>query len=207
MRMIAFRYVAGFAILSAAFGPNHSPAQPEVAPPPKLVVLSAPNKSGFSAPEELDARVRGKQILFFDSADKETNKPDPTLYFSGPCSYPSGRDTYTYFIEPVPKEWRKGPHDRHLGPWKNQKVIHGLRIVYDEKGQLCKIENYYAGVPHGQTVWFQDGKRWYEITYKYGWRDGIARHYHHDGKILSEEEFHAEKSAGYRSFDSDGRPQ
>src|SRR2546422_8572121 len=43
-------------------------------------------------------------------------------------------------------------------PLKWRKVFHGLRIVYDEKGRVYRIENYYAGALHGQTAVFSDGR-------------------------------------------------
>jgi antitoxin component YwqK of YwqJK toxin-antitoxin module len=89
---------------------------------------------------------------------------------------------------------------------KFRKFFHGLRIVYDEKGRLHRIENYYAGVLHGQSVWFHEGVRRLEITYQYGVRHGISRDYLRDGKLLQEHEFNQEKLLNTRSFHDNGQP-
>jgi hypothetical protein len=160
----------------------------------QLALASVP-----SAPPELEKRLQGKTILTFDGTIKESDPKNPVTHPPG-TTYYDCRDTYTYFVEPVPEEWRV------RGSLKNRKVFHGLRIVYDKSGQILRIENYYAGVLHGQMVAFQDGKRWYEITYKFGLRDGISRHYVYTGKLLAEEEFKEEKCISYRSFNDDGKP-
>jgi hypothetical protein len=159
-----------------------------------------------SIPEKLEKRLLGKQILFFDGTVKEGDPTDPTTQSAG-TTYINCRDTYTYFVEPIPDEERHGPISGINGPLKHRKVFHGLRIVYDEKGHVHRIENYYAGVPHGQTVWFHDdGTRWCEINYQFGLRHGISRDYRRDGKLLQEHEFIKEKQVSTRSYHDNGQP-
>lgn len=200
MPRIEFRHVTGLALLLVI--PTLSPGQPEIAPLPKQVEAKATS----SVPPELEKRLRGKQILHFDRTVKKGDMEDRTTLSGGYTTYINCRDTYTYFVEPIPEEWRKGPMSRFTGPQTLIKVFHGLRIVYDEKGRLHRIENYYAGELHGQMVAFDDGVRWYEITYKYGLRDGIARDYTREEKLLVEREFKEEKCVSYRSFKEDGQP-
>src|ERR1700737_2775241 len=135
--------------------------------PASMVLCFLACQTASPAPEELDKRLQGKQLLFFDGTVKKNDPGDPTTQSAG-TTYLECRDTYTYFVEPIPEGWRKGPISRIKGPLKYRKVFHGLRVIYDEKGQLYRIENYYAGVLHGQEVVFENGTRWYEITYKYG---------------------------------------
>jgi hypothetical protein len=170
-----------------------------------LAVCLFASQPASSAPEKLEKRLLGKQLLSFDGTVKEGDPGDATTHFPG-TTYFNCRDTYTYFVEPIPDEWRQGPISGYVGPLKYQKVFHGLRVVYDDKGQLYRIENYYAGVPHGLWVVFENGKRWYEITYQYGLRHGISRHYTRDGKLLLEEEYRDEKRVCVRSFHENGQP-
>ncbi|HBI43389.1 MAG TPA: hypothetical protein DDY78_11115 [Planctomycetales bacterium] len=156
--------------------------------------------------DELDKRLLGKQILFFDATVKEGDPTDPTTQTPG-ATYLNCRDSYTYFVEAIPDEWRSGISRLSAkSPLKYRKVFHGLRVVYDEKGRLYRIENYYAGDLHGQLVAFRDGKRWYEITYRYGNRDGVSRNYTPAGKLLLEEEFREEKRVSSRDFHDNGQP-
>ena len=157
--------------------------------------------------DELDKRLLGKQLLAFDGTVKEGDPTDPTTQTPGE-TYINCRDAYTYFVEPIPDEWKRGPISRLSAnsPLKYQKVFHGLRLVYDKKGRLYRIENYYAGALHGQLVAFQDGKRWYEITYQYGLRDGVSRNYTPAGKLLLEEVFRDEKRLSSRDFHDNGQP-
>ena len=172
-----------------------------------LVLSILSYQSAFSAPPDLEKRLEGRPILAFDATVKETDPRDLTTQSPG-TTYIDCRDTYTYFVEPIPAR-KKGDISglRSGSPLKYRKVFHGLRVVYDEKGRLHRIENYFAGSLHGQMVVFENGKRWYEITYKYGLRDGISRNYRSDGKLLLEAEFKEEKRISIRSFKEDGQPE
>ena len=170
-----------------------------------LAVLILACQTALSAPPDLEKRLEGKQIRHFDGVVKATDTQDPMTEFPY-TTYANCRDTYTYFIEPVEEEEYDGWPSYCQNPPKYRKVLHGLRIVYDEQGRLSRIENYWAGVLNGQEVVFRDGKLWYESTYKYGLGDGISRHYTPSGTLLLEEEFKDGKRVSSRSFKADGKP-
>src|ERR1051325_804494 len=114
--------------------------------------------------EKLDKRLHGKKILHFERAVKEDDKREKGVWFPD-CTYLDCKDTHDYFLEPY-----TGPYSIYnSGPYpKFIKRLHGLRIVQNAKGNIVTIENWYAGEKHGLFVKYQDGKRWYDDTYYFG---------------------------------------
>src|SRR5262249_30516995 len=73
------------------------------------------------------------------------------------------------------------------------------------KGEMVLMENWYAGVLHGQRVQFQDGKRWQETNYQYGVRHGVDRRYR-GGEIYIESNYVEGRKLSARYFHSNGQP-
>jgi len=181
---------------------NRPPGAPAAAP-----TVAESSAKDEERKDELDKRLLGKQLLHFDGTVKEGDPRDPTTQSPG-TTYLDFRDAYIYFLEPIPDEWRRGPSCRLSpnSPLKYLKIFHGMRVVYDAKDRPWRIENYYAGVPHGQWVWFREGKPGEEINYRYGLRHGMSRNYTPDGKLLFEQEYREDKRVSTRSFHDNGRP-
>ena len=100
-----------------------------------LALLILACQTALSAPPDLEKRLEGKQIRHFDGVVKATDTQDPMTEFPY-TTYTNCRDTYTYFIEPVAEgEYDDGWTSYVRNPPKYRKVLHGLRIVYDEQGR------------------------------------------------------------------------
>ena len=164
-----------------------------------LALLILACQTALSAPPDLEKRLEGKQIRHFDGVVKATDTQDPMTEFPY-TTYANCRDTYTYFIEPVAEGEYDGSFLCCANPPKYRKVLHGLRIVFDEQGRPSRIENYWAGVQHGLEVVFENGKPWEENNYKYGLGDGISRHYRPAGRLILEEEIKDGKRVSFHSF-------
>ncbi len=64
--------------------------------------------------------------------------------------------------------------------------IHGERKTFAPGGEPIAIEEYVNGLLHGNSTYFNNGNKYLEISYLYGQKNGIEKHFV-DGNILTEE--------------------
>lgn len=65
-------------------------------------------------------------------------------------------------------------------------MSNGQRLTFLPGGEPSAIEEWNHGVQHGNTVIFQNGEKFADVTYQDGKRHGIERRYRH-GEVLAEE--------------------
>ncbi len=64
--------------------------------------------------------------------------------------------------------------------------LHGEKKTFALGGEPLAVEQWVNGNLHGKSTYYKNGTRYLEITYMYGLKNGIERHYI-DGGILSRE--------------------
>ncbi len=64
--------------------------------------------------------------------------------------------------------------------------LHGERRTFAQNGEPLAIEEWVNGALHGKSTYFKNGNRYAEVTYRYGEKFGIERHFI-DGDIVSQE--------------------
>ena len=64
--------------------------------------------------------------------------------------------------------------------------VHGEKKVFAPSGEPISLENYQNNILDGPAVYFQNGLRYLEVTYKEGVKHGIER-YFVDGETIVEE--------------------
>lgn len=64
--------------------------------------------------------------------------------------------------------------------------LHGEKRTFAQSGEPLSIEEWVNGQLHGKSTYFKNGNRYLEISYLYGQKNGMERHYL-DGDILSQE--------------------
>ncbi|MBI1832030.1 MAG: hypothetical protein HYR84_11335, partial [Planctomycetes bacterium] len=165
------------------------------------VLWTLQRKTAAYRKEKLDQLLLGKQIVHCEVIAKKGDKRDGDVQFPE-CTYLDGKDVHDYFLEPYPKNtslYRSGPFPKFT------KVLHGLRTVRSEKGEVELIENWYAGALHGQQITFRDGRRSSITTYEYGVLHGMYRRYS-GGEIWNEENYVDGRRVSARYFHSNGQP-
>ena len=64
--------------------------------------------------------------------------------------------------------------------------LHGEKRTFTQTGEPLAIEEWVNGKLHGLATYFKNGNRYLEISYLYGQKNGIERHFI-DGEIISQE--------------------
>lgn len=85
--------------------------------------------------------------------------------------------------------------------------LQGEKRTFSQSGEPLAIEDWVNGQLHGKAKYFKNGNRYLEITYLYGEKNGVERHFI-DGDIVSQEIswVHNEKH-GEAIFYAEGRPE
>ncbi len=85
--------------------------------------------------------------------------------------------------------------------------LHGEKRTYAKTGEPLAIEEWVNGQLHGRSTYFKSGVRYLEISYLYGQKNGLERHYI-DGNILSQEiVWNNGQKHGPSVYFIDGRPE
>jgi antitoxin component YwqK of YwqJK toxin-antitoxin module len=65
-------------------------------------------------------------------------------------------------------------------------ALHGEKRTFAQTGEPLAIEEWVNNQLHGKAIYFNNGNRYLEVTYLYGEKDGIERHFV-DGDVISQE--------------------
>jgi antitoxin component YwqK of YwqJK toxin-antitoxin module len=85
--------------------------------------------------------------------------------------------------------------------------LHGEKRTFAQSGEPLSIEEWVNGQLHGKSTYFKNGNRYLEISYLYGQKNGIERHFI-DGDIISQEiTWENDLKHGPAVFYADGKPQ
>ncbi len=70
----------------------------------------------------------------------------------------------------------------------------GMYKRFYQNGNLEEEGNYLAGIFHGKRIrYYKYGKKYFEIIYNNGLKNGLAKYYNSDGRIIREEHYHNDK--------------
>ncbi len=64
--------------------------------------------------------------------------------------------------------------------------LHGEKRTFAMTGEPLAIEEWVNGQLHGKSTYFKNGSRYLEVSYLYGQKNGIERHFL-DGEVVSQE--------------------
>ncbi len=85
--------------------------------------------------------------------------------------------------------------------------LHGEKRTFSATGEPLAIEEWVNGQLHGKSRYFKNGNRYLEISYNYGQKHGIERHFI-DGDIVSQEiAWDRDCKHGEAVFYADGKPE
>ena len=88
-----------------------------------------------------------------------------------------------------------------------QDSLHGEKRTFAQNGEPLSIEEWVNDQLHGKSTYFRNGNRYLEISYLYGQKNGIERHYV-DGAIVSQEiAWENNQKHGPSIFYADGKPE
>ena len=88
-----------------------------------------------------------------------------------------------------------------------QDRLHGEKRSFAPNGEPLSIEEWVSGELHGKSTYFRNGNRYLEISYLYGQKNGIERHFV-DGDIISQEiTWENDEKHGLSIFYAEGKPE
>lgn len=88
-----------------------------------------------------------------------------------------------------------------------QDALDGEKRTFSQSGEPLAIEQWQSDQLHGKSTYFKNGNRYVEITYSYGQKHGVERHFI-DGDIVSQEiSWDRNRKHGEAVFYADGTPE
>lgn len=86
-------------------------------------------------------------------------------------------------------------------------ALHGEKRSFGQNGEPLAIEEWVNGQLHGKATYFKNGNRYLEVSYLYGQKNGVERHFI-DGDIVSQEvSWENDRKHGESIFYADGKPE
>jgi antitoxin component YwqK of YwqJK toxin-antitoxin module len=88
-----------------------------------------------------------------------------------------------------------------------QDSLHGQKRTFSQNGEPLAIEEWVNGQLHGKSTYFKNGNRYVEISYLYGHKNGVERHFIDADAVSQEISWENDLKHGQSIFYSQGKPE